>query len=117
MEINPTWQNAFRGELVQNLRRVSNDFTRQLLIIDIAKECIMYSCDMCLEYNRQGAYIGISNSVVDNITYNVCIAMNGLVHEFGESQRNEVMSRVRELMKDPRTYSVLQEEIDKYYGR
>lgn len=67
------WQNAFKPELIDNLRRVSNDFSKQLYIIDIAKECIMYSCDMCLEYSRRGSYTGISRETINNITYNVCV--------------------------------------------
>lgn len=116
MDINPVWQNAFKPELINNLKRVSNNFTKQLLIIDVARECIMYSCDMCLEYYRKGAYMGISASTIDNITYNVCVAMNSLVKEFGVSQREEVMSRVRLLMEDSNTYDVLQQEVNRYYG-
>ena len=110
------WQNAFKPDLAKNLRRVSDGYTKQLLMLDIAKECIMYSCDMCLEYYRQGAYAGISTTTIDNISYNVCIAMGSLVKEFSSCQYDEVMSRVRQLMANPRTYDVLQEEVNRYYG-
>lgn len=117
MQINSLWQETFTAELVENLRKASNDFNRQLLIIDVAKECIMYSCDMCLEYYRQGAFYGITTETIDNITYNVCIAMNSVVKEFGFEQRTEVMSRVRNLLSDPSTYEILQGEINRYYKR
>lgn len=110
------WQNAFKPELIDNLRRVSNDFSKQLYIIDIAKECIMYSCDMCLEYSRRGSYTGISRETINNITYNVCVAMNSIVKEFGQEQFDEIINRVNGLMSNSTTYDILQQEINKYYN-
>ncbi|MBQ8273197.1 MAG: hypothetical protein IJZ11_01500 [Bacteroidaceae bacterium] len=116
MQINPMWQNAFKPELINNLKRVSNNFTKQLLIMDVAKECIMYSCDMCLEYYRQGAFAGITPSTIDNITYNVCVAMNSIVKEFEPAQHEDVMKRVRAKMSDSSNYASLQQEVNRYYG-
>lgn len=45
------------------------------------------------------------------------MAMSGLVRAFGDSQRETVMSKVRELLKDSSTYRILQSQIDRYYGR
>ena len=116
-EINQMWQNAFRGELSNNLRRISNNFTRQLLMHHIITECVWYSTDMCLEYNRRGAFVGITKDTIENICYNVCYAMHGLVKEFNDNCWDEVYEKVFSLMGDPRTFSILQEEVNKYYQR
>lgn len=117
MTINPTWQEAFRNDLRNNLSRISNGFAKQLYLGDLMEECIWYSCDMCLEYYRQGAFNGFLPDTIDNISYNVCTAMSGLVKAFGDSQRDTVMSKVRELLRDSSTYGILQSQIDNYYRR
>jgi len=117
MQINSTWQNAFRGELISNLRGKSNNFTRQLYIVDITTECVMYSCDMCLHFYKEGAFYGITAQMIDKITYNVCNAMHSVVKEFQPTLWDEVMTKVRELMSDTSRYSALQREVDNYYCR
>ena len=117
MKINPTWQSAFYSDLRKNLDRISYGFTKQLYMGDLMEECIWYSCDICLEYYRQGAFKGFLPDTIDNISYNVCVAMNDLVKSFGKSQQETVMSKVRELLKDPSTYGILQTQIDHYYNR
>ncbi len=114
-QINQMWQNAFSGELANNLGRISNDFTRQLYMYHITTECVWYSADMCLEYYRRGAFYGITKDTIENICYNVCYAMHGIVHEFDEKCWDEVYEKVSKLMADSRTYDVLQQEIYKYY--
>lgn len=117
MEINPMWQSAFYSDLRNNLNRISDGFTKQLYVGDLMEECIWYSCDMCLEYYRQGAFRGFLPDTIDNISYNVCIAMSDLVKSFGQSQREMVMSKVRDLLREPSTYGTLQMQIDRYYNR
>lgn len=110
------WQNAFRSDLLKNIRVISNNFEKQLYINDIVIECVMYSCDMCLEYYRRGLFKGITDDTIDDITYNVCVAMNGIVKEFDVKCWGEVMSKVNLLMGDSYTYNELQKEVDRYYG-
>ncbi len=81
------------------------------------EECIWYSCDICLEYYNQGAFKGFLPGTIDNISYNVCMAMSSLVKAFGDSQRETVMSKVRELLKEPSTYGILQSQINHYYRK
>ena len=111
------WQKAFRSDLLNNLSRISNNFTSQLLMHHITTECVWYSTDMCLEYNRKGAFVGISNDTIENICYNVCYAMHELVKEFDEACWVEVYEKVSQLMTDPNIYKILQEEVNKYYQR
>ena len=115
MEINNQWQEAFRTDLRNNLSRISNGFEKQLYLGDLMEECIWYSCDICLEYYNQGAFKGFLPGTIDNISYNVCMAMSSLVKAFGDSQRETVMSKVRELLKEPSTYGILQSQINHYY--
>ena len=117
MEINPIWQDAFRTELRNNLSRISNGFTKQLYLGDLMEECIWYSCDMCLEYYRQGVFKGFLPGTIDNISYNVCVAMQSLVNAFGENQTNTVMQKVRELLNNSSNYDSLQRNVDRYYRR
>jgi len=117
MEINNQWQEAFRTDLRNNLSRISNGFEKQLYLGDLMEECIWYSCDICLEYYNQGAFKGFLPGTIDNNSYNVCMAMTSLVKAFGDSQRETVMSKVRELLKEPSTYGILQSQINHYYQK
>ena len=115
MRIRPEWQGAFKSEICENLRRKSNDFTRQLYIIDIRKECVMYACDMCLEYYRTGVYDGFLSNTIEEIAYNVCVAANSLVREFGESEWNIVRDEVKQKLSNRNNYNALESEIRRYY--
>lgn len=117
MFINHQWQNAFKGELLNNLRNISNNFTKQLFLKDLWEECIMYSCDMCLHFYKTGPFKGITPSTIDNISYNVCVAMGSVVREFDESQYPNVIDKVRILMQNPEEYEELQNYVDNYYKR
>ncbi len=115
MNVNPLWQDAFKTDLVANLGRKSNNFTKQLYIIDIRIECIMYSCEMCLHYYNTGAFTGYMPGTIENVTYNVCVAANSLVREFGEQEWDIVIEEVRNKLRNPSMYSQLQEEVNRYY--
>lgn len=115
MRIRPEWQEAFKSEICENLRKKSNDFTRQLYIIDIRKECIMYACDMSLHYYRTGAFNGFMSNTIEDIAYNVCVAAHSLVREFGESEWSIVAEEVKQLLKNEDDYDELEREIRKYY--
>ena len=117
MEINPDWHDAYKQDLYRNLSSLSNGFNRQLFMKDLWQECIMYSCDMCLYYYKTGAFQGFLPTTIDDITYNVCAAMNSLLPQFNESQWKPVFDGVKELLEDPMTYDTLQENIDEYYHR
>ena len=117
MKVNQAWQEAFRNDIVANIKRKSNNFTRQLFMKDIWLEAKMYSCDICLHYYKTGAYKGITRDTIDDITYNVCVAMSKLIPEFDESQYSEVYDGVHSLLCVPETnYDILQEQINNYYG-
>lgn len=115
MRIRAEWQDAFTSEICENLRRKSDDFTRQLYIIDIRKECIMYACDMCLHYYRTGAYAGFLPNTIEEIAYNVCVAAHSLVCEFVESEWNIVIEQVKSKLANVQNYDNLEHEIRGYY--
>lgn len=116
MNVRPEWQPAFKSEISCNLRRLSNDFTRQLYIIDIRKECIMYACDMCLHYYKTGAFAGFLPNTIEDIAYNVCVAAHSLVKEFGESEWDIVINEVKNKLRDKNSYGNLQMEVNRYYN-
>lgn len=116
MTLRTEWQEAFKSEICENLRRKSNDFTRQLYIIDVRKECIMYACDMCLHYYQTGAFTGFMQNTIEDIAYNVCVAAHSLVREFTESEWNIVIDEVKEKLRNKNSYDNLQREIRIYYN-
>jgi len=49
----PRFCNNFRQDLINNLMNRSNQGTIRLYKHHIITECVMYSCDMCLEFQRK----------------------------------------------------------------
>lgn len=116
MDINEQWQKGFVHDLTRNLRVISTQLSRELNLDDIIKEGIMYSCDMCLEFYRRGPFKGITPYIIDNITYNVCVAICSIVEGLStEKMVFNILPTVKEYMSRSETFEILQQVINEYY--
>ena len=117
MRIREEWHEGYKTDLTRILVDLSDGGKIQLYLQDIWTAAIMYSCDMCIHYYKSGAYYGISQETIDDITYNVCYILTSIVPEFEESQYKQVFDGVHELVdkQNIELYNILQEQIDQYY--
>ena len=105
----------FRQDLINNLMNRSNQGTIQLYKHHIITECVMYSCDMCLEFQRKSDGL-LTSDWIEHITKEVGESIKiTLPRDFNDADIHVAIDKVQQLMRFPATN--LQEEVDRYYNR
>ena len=75
----------------------------------------MYSCDMCLEFQRKSDGL-LTSDWVEHITKEVGEALKIILpRDFNDADIHVAIDKVQQLMRLPATN--LQEEVDRYYNR
>lgn len=110
----PQFRQFFETDIISNLRTRSNNFTTQLYFIDIMNECVMYTCDICLEFLKKSDGL-LTQDWIEHITNEVCaVFFKYCSHDFTEQDRIDAIVQVKRLMSDP-IHALI--EVDKYYNR
>lgn len=111
----PRFRDFFKQDLTRNLLILSDNATIQLFKHHIMTECIMYSCEMCLEFQRKSDGL-LTKDWIEHIVSEVCAAMKSILpRDFFDEDVPIVTDKVTELMQNPS--ASLQREIDHYYNR
>ena len=111
----PRFRDHFRQDLINNLMNRSNQGTIQLYKHHVITECVMYSCDMCLEFQRKSDGL-LSSDWIDHITKEVGEAIKTIIpRDFNDSDIAVATDKVQQLMRFPA--NELQREVDNYYNR
>ncbi len=111
----PRFRDNFRQDLINNLMQRSNQGTMQLYKHNLLSECVMYSCDMCLEFQRQSDGL-LTSDWIEHITKETGEALKMIFpRDFNDSDITSAINEVQRLMRSPA--KVLQTEIDRYYNR
>lgn len=111
----PRYRDFFRQDLISNLNNRSNHGTIQLYKHQILTECVMYSCDMCLEFQRKSDGL-LTSEWIEHITKEVGEAIKTILpRDFDDDDISDVTEKVQQLMRFPAAN--LQEEVDRYYHR
>lgn len=111
----PRFRDHFRQDLINNLTNRSNQGTIQLYKHHVITECVMYSCDMCLEFQRKSDGL-LTSDWIEHITKEVGEALKSILpRDFTDSDISVAIDNVHQLMSLPGAN--LQNEIDKYYNR
>ena len=81
----------------------------------IITECVMYSCDMCLEFQRKSDGL-LTSDWIEHITKEAGEALKIILpRDFNDTDIRIAIDKVQQLMRFPATN--LQEEVDRYYNR
>lgn len=111
----PRFRDLFRQDLINNLMSRSNQGTKQLCKHHVITECVMYSCDMSLEFQRKSDGL-LTSDWIEHITKEVGEALKSILpRDFNDADIHVAIEKVRQLMRFPATN--LQEEVDRYYHR
>ena len=111
----PRFRDYLRQDLIRNLANRSNQGTMQLYKHHVITECVMYSCDMCLEFQRKSDGL-LTSDWIEHITKEVGESIKSILpYDFNDSDIQFAISKVQHLMRNPSTS--LQEEINRYYNR
>lgn len=111
----PRFRDSFRQDLINNLMNRSNQGTIQLYKHHVITECVMYSCDMCLEFQRKSDGL-LTSDWIEHITKEAGEALKIILpRDFNDTDIRVAIDKVQQLMCFPATN--LQEEVDRYYNR
>ena len=111
----PRFREHFRQDLINNLMTRSKQGTIQLYKHHIVTECIMYSCDMCIEFQRKSDGL-LTSDWIEHITKEVGEAIKTILsRDFNDEDIRVAAEKVQQLMRSPATD--LQREVDNYYNR
>lgn len=111
----PRFREHFRQDLFNNLMNRSNLGTIQLYKHHIITECVMYSCDMCLEFQRKSDSL-LTSDWIEHIIKEVGEAIKTILpRDFNDEDIHIATEKVQQLMRFPATD--LQREVDNYYNR
>lgn len=111
----PRFRDHFRQDLINNLTNRSNQGAIQLYKHHVITECVMYSCDMCLEFQRKSEGL-LTSDWIEHITKEVGEALKSILpRDFTDSDISVAIDNVHQLMRLPGAN--LQNEIDRYYNR
>ena len=53
----PSYKDFFKQDIVQNIKRKTLDFRRNIFIPDLIDEAVYYAADMCLEFYSKSGHI------------------------------------------------------------
>ena len=110
----PRFRDNFRQDLINNLMKRSNQGTIQLSKHHIITECIMYSCDMCLEFQRKSDGL-LTSDWIEHITKETGEAIKSILpRDFTDADIKVAIDKVQQLLRFPAAN--LQDEINRYYN-
>lgn len=110
----PQFRQFFETDIINNLKAHSNGFTSQLYLIDIMNECVMYACDMCLEFNKKSDGL-LTQDWIEHITNEVCaVFFKYCSRDFTEQNRLDAVDQVTAMMRNP---IAARSKVDMYYNR
>ena len=111
----PRFREHFRQDLINNLMNRSNQGTIQLYKHHVITECVMYACDMCLEFQCKSDGL-LTSDWVEHITKEVGEALKIILpRDFNDADIHVAIDKVQHLIRFPAAN--IQEEVDRYYNR
>ena len=109
----PDMREYFKKDIIQNMKKLTCDFERNIFLPDLERSCVIYATDVVLEYKIQwGATLPpyvideISNQVID--VYRQFFSSQFLGESVTRSKR-----QIKELVGNPNA----REQIDDYYHK
>ena len=111
----PRFRDLFKQDLTGNLMRLSQNGTVQLYRHHLMTECVMYACDMCLEFQRKSEGL-LTFDWIEHIVTEVSEALKMILpKDFTDADNAIAIEKVKQLMQFPGNQ--LQDQIDRYYHR
>lgn len=107
----PDMREAFKQDIIQNITKLTCDFSRNIFLPDLEKSAYIYALNMCLEYQeKSGRELG--PNALQQIVEQVCDAYKQLFgHQFTEEVCQRVLTKVSFSIHLPEARHI----IDKYY--
>lgn len=107
----------FKNDIIKNIERLTCDYSRKIFLPDLEESAIMYTLDLCLEYqDKSGRKIDpmtiqdIANQVGD-------VYMEFFSDDFLQISKNRCSEKVMQIFKLDKDAETMQKFVDKYYQK
>lgn len=108
----PDLRSSFKQDIVQNIKKLTCDFERNIFINDLEESAVIYALDMCLEYHNK--FGRINPVVAQDIVHQVCdVYMELFDGQFRQVNKNNCISRIMSLYNSPKARAM----VDNYYSQ
>ena len=115
----PDLREYFRSDIISNIEKLTCDYKRNIFLPDLEKAALMYSLDMCIEYqNKTGRKI--RPMAIEDIVNQVCdVYQDFFSPQFPNSSRENCLQEAKEMMKNENVNNIVQryyQEVNNRYN-
>lgn len=107
----PDMRQYFKSDVITNIEKLTCDYKRNIFLPDLEKSALMYSLDMCIEYQSKSGRI-IHPMAIEDIVNQVCDVYQELFeYQFPQASRFICLENAKRMMTNDDVNDIVQ----KYY--
>lgn len=113
----PDMRSAFKSDIISNITKLTCDFKRNIFLPDLHESAIMYTLNMCIDYqNKSGREI--HPMAIDDISNQVFDVYQELFNQqFPYSSKLYCLKEVKQYMKNPNVVEIVRHYYQKVNDR
>lgn len=109
----PRYRDSFKVDIMGNIQRRQSRLGRTMNLQELKEECIMYACDMCIEFYKQSDGL-LTPDWITHIAKETIAVFRGEFVEFDTTQHLYCAGKILEHMKD---IPSAETKVNRYYNR
>ena len=109
----PLYRDSFKVDIMGNIQRRQNGLGRKMDLQELKEECIMYACDMCIEFYKQSDGL-LTPDWITHIAKETCAVFVEEFTQFNTTQQLYCTAKILELTKNIPSAEL---EVKRYYNR
>lgn len=103
----PDMRQAFKSDIITNITKLTCDFKRNIFLPDLEKSAIIYTLDMCIEYQNQSGH-KIHPMAIEDISNQISDVYQELFKDqFPNSSREYCLQEVKSYMSMPNVEDIV----------
>jgi hypothetical protein len=109
----PNMRESFKQDIIENIKRLTCDFSRNIYLPDLERSCVIYATDMILEYKKQWGST-LPPYVIDEVSEQITdVYQEFWPTEFMHESVFRCKQQIENLVKNPDARNT----IDNYYSQ
>ena len=108
----PRFREMFKSDIAPRVE-YANTQNIAMSVSEWSYDCVMYSCDMCLEFQKQSDGL-LTSDWIEHITKETCAVYRELVPGFGTAEEQDCIQKAKDLMRNQASTRIT---VDRYYNR
>ena len=109
----PRYRDSFKVDIIGNIQRRQSRLGRIMNLQELKEECIMYACDMCVEFHKQSDGLLTSDWITHIAKETIAVFREEFI-EFDTTQHLYCAGKILENMRD---IPSAETKVNNYYNR